>query len=143
MLRDERLLDGDDFVEADVGVEGRLDITEGDDRTISTVSSDDKSNQPTLCVVWRKTYPNWPCAVSAGENATASWKVLSRWVSMANAACWPLYSQTERLVSNVVALAAVEHVGLDVVANGEQGAACGVRCSVYPVGAGNTSGNRT
>ena len=21
---------------------------------------DDKSNQQTLCVVWRKTYPNWP-----------------------------------------------------------------------------------
>ena len=62
---------------------------------------------------------------------------------MANAARRPLYSQTERLVGNIIALAAVEHVGLDVVANGEQGAACGVRRGVHPVGAGNSPGNRT
>ena len=39
MLRNERLLDRDNLVETDVGVEGGFDVAEGDDGAISTVSS--------------------------------------------------------------------------------------------------------
>ena len=39
MLRDERLLDGDNFVETDVRVELGLDVAEGDDRAVGSVTT--------------------------------------------------------------------------------------------------------
>lgn len=39
VLCDERLLDGDNFVEANVGVKLGLDVTEGDDRAVGAVTT--------------------------------------------------------------------------------------------------------
>ena len=50
-------------------------------------------------------------------------------------------SQSNSLVSNIVALAAVEHVLLNVVAGGEQVAACRIGRGVLAIGTSDTLGN--
>lgn len=81
VLCNERLLDGDYFVEANVGVELRLDVTEGDDRAVGTVTTIGGSgfNHEHRVI---KTYPNFPFASRAGEMATASWNVLGNALSL-------------------------------------------------------------
>ena len=78
MARDERLLRLDDLVDTGIGLEVGLDGVEEDDRSIcassaveivSTVLPEEGGRDE------MNTRPNWPRAVSSGENATASWKV--------------------------------------------------------------------
>lgn len=84
MLRDEGLLDGDNFVETNVWVELGLDVAKGDDRAVSAVATVERrtvSGGVDVAAKGRKAYPNLPCASRAGDMATASWNVLRRMVS--------------------------------------------------------------
>ena len=75
--------------------------------------------------------------------ATASWKVLCAKRGETNTSTLAVrHLQTECLVGNVVALAAVKHVLLDVVANGEELAARRISGGVLAVGASDALGER-
>lgn len=74
----------------------------------------------------------------------ASWKVLRKSdMSLRKMNYNTRDLQTERLVHVFAALAAVEEVLLDVVSDGEQVAASGVRGCVHTIGASNTPGDST
>lgn len=76
--------------------------------------------------------------------ATASWNVLCRVISKVRNSIYDASnSQTESFVSDVVALAALKHVLLDVIADVEQLAAGRVSNDVTASGARNAFDNRT
>lgn len=81
VLCNERLLDGDNFVETNVRVELGLDVAEGDDRTVGAVTTIGRSGFNHECR-GMEIYPNFPFASRAGEMATASWNVLRNALSL-------------------------------------------------------------
>lgn len=75
MPGNERLLNLDNLVETDVGVEVGLDVAEGDDGAVCTVTTAMTVRRYIIAHI-AAAYPNLPSASRAGEKATASWKVL-------------------------------------------------------------------
>ena len=77
VLGDEGLLDVDDLIETNVGVERGLDGVEQHDRAVSASTA--RRVGQIFCEFGRKVifaYPNLPWASMAGEMAIPSWKTL-------------------------------------------------------------------
>lgn len=123
VLCNERLLDGDNFVQANVGVKLGLDVAEGDDRAIGAVTtvnwsgSDRKSEgleERTQTCPSPREQAKWP----PHRGMSCATRQLRSQTRMS-----PSNSQTKSFVSDIVTLAAFEHVLLNVVADVEQLAA--------------------
>ena len=123
MPLDEGALLVDDLVDTEVGVEVGLDVLEEGDRAVGTSTT---------------AYPRvseWP--TSSGGRHLPEHTAGSVGLGDTNGI---VEGQTKGLVDLLAALAAVEQVLLDVVANGEQSAASGVGRGVHTVRASDPTG---